>query len=77
MFSRAESSRRFLYPLSFVFEGNNAYHSIIMLPEFHVVVLLCSFLYSFSRPDTNPDMSWRADSSCINCLTFAGDLLLW
>ncbi|CAM9564966.1 unnamed protein product [Pylaiella littoralis] len=26
--------------------------------------------------DTTPDMSWRADGSCINCLCFAGDLLL-
>eukprot|EP00903_Cladosiphon_okamuranus_P022603 g20798.t1 len=29
-----------------------------------------------SPPDTTPDMSWRADRSCINCLVFVGDLLL-
>ena len=42
----------------------------------------CGCLYPccaslFSRSDTTPDMSWRADRSCINCLAFAGDLLLW
>ncbi|CAM9455613.1 unnamed protein product [Scytosiphon promiscuus] len=29
-----------------------------------------------TRLDTTPDMSWQADRSCINCLVFAGHLLL-
>eukprot|EP00752_Nemacystus_decipiens_P017255 g15459.t1 len=42
----------------------------------HVDVSTGEDTQSLSTHDTSPDMSWRADRSCINCLCFAGDLLL-